>query len=43
MGDGCTENWMETSYAGLSFYNPQWKYLKLAFEFEHKGLTCWRN
>lgn len=38
MGDGCTENWMETSYAGLSFYNPQWKYLKLAFEFEHKGL-----
>ena len=39
MGDGCTENWMETSYAGLSFYNPQWKYLKLAFEFEHKGLN----
>lgn len=38
MGDGCTENWMETSYAGLSFYNPQWKYLKLAIEFEHKGL-----
>lgn len=29
MGDGCTENWMETSYAGLSFYNPQWKYLNL--------------
>ena len=38
MGDGCIENWMETSYAGLSFYNPKWKYLKLAFEFEHKGL-----
>ena len=38
MGDGCIENWMETSYAGLSFYNPQWKYLKLAFEFEHRGL-----
>ena len=38
MGDGCIENWMETSYAGLSFYNPQWKYLKLAFEFERRGL-----
>ena len=38
MGDGCIENWFETSYAGLSFYNPQWKYLKLAFEFEGKGL-----
>ena len=38
MGDGCIENWFETSYAGLSFYNPQWKYLKLAFEFEHRGL-----
>lgn len=38
MGDGCIENWMETSYAGLSFYNPQWKYFKLAFEFEHRGL-----
>ena len=38
MGDGCTENWMETSYAGLSFYNPQWTYLKLVFEFEDRGL-----
>ena len=38
MGDGCIENWFETSYAGLSFYNPQWTYLKLAFEFEHRGL-----
>ena len=38
MGDVCIENWFETSYAGLSFYNPKWKYLKLAFEFEGKGL-----
>ena len=38
MGDNCTENWMEESWAGASFYNPKWKYLKLAFEFEHKGL-----
>ena len=38
MGDGCIENWFEKSYTGLSFYNPQWKYLKLAFEFEHRGL-----
>ena len=38
MGDGCIKNWFETSYAGLSFYNPQWKYLKLAFEFECRGL-----
>lgn len=29
---------MEESWAGASFYNPKWKYLKLAFEFEHKGL-----
>lgn len=38
MGDNCTENWLEESWAGASFYNPKWKYLKLAFEFEHKGL-----
>ena len=38
MGDGCIENWFETSYAGLSFYNPKWKYLELAFEFERRGL-----
>ena len=38
MGDNCIENWMEESWAGASFYNPKWKYLKLAFEFEHKGL-----
>lgn len=38
MGDNCTENWMEESWAGASFYNPKWKYLKLTFEFEHKGL-----
>lgn len=38
MGENCTENWMEESWAGASFYNPKWKYLKLAFEFEHKGL-----
>ncbi len=38
LGDDCTKNWFETSYEGLSFYNPQWKYLKLAFEFEGKGL-----
>lgn len=38
LGDDCTENWFETSWAGASFYNPQWKYLKLAFEFENKGL-----
>lgn len=38
IGDNCTENWMEESWAGASFYNPKWKYLKLAFEFEHKGL-----
>jgi hypothetical protein len=38
MGDNCTENWMEESWAGASFYNSKWKYLKLAFEFEHKGL-----
>lgn len=38
MGDNCTENWMEESWAGASFYNPKWKFLKLAFEFEHKGL-----
>ena len=38
MGDNCTENWMEKSWAGASFYNPKWKYLKLAFEFERRGL-----
>ncbi len=38
MGDNCTENWMEESWAGASFYNPKWKYLKLAFEFERRGL-----
>lgn len=38
MGDVCIENWFETSYAGLSFYNPKWKYLELAFEFERRGL-----
>lgn len=38
MGDNCIENWLEESWAGASFYNPKWKYLKLAFEFEHKGL-----
>jgi len=38
MGDGCIENWFEKPYTGLSFYNPQWKYLELAFEFERGGL-----
>lgn len=38
MGDGCIENWFEKPYTGLSFYNPQWKYLELAFEFERRGL-----
>ena len=38
MGDNCTENWMEVSWAGASFYNPKWKYLKLVFEFERRGL-----
>ena len=38
MGDNCTENWMEESWAGASFYNPKWKYLKLVFEFERRGL-----
>lgn len=38
MGDGCIENWFEKPYTGLSFYNPQWKYLELAFEFERIGL-----
>ena len=38
MGDGCIENWFGTSYAGFSFYNPKWKYLELAFEFERRGL-----
>lgn len=37
MGD-CTEKWMEESWAGASFYNPKWKYLKLVFQFQHKGL-----
>ena len=40
MGDDCTKNWMEESWAGASFYNPKWKYLKLAFEFERRGLGC---
>lgn len=38
MGDNCTENWLEESWAGASFYNPKWKYLKLVFEFERRGL-----
>ena len=38
MGDNCTENWMEESWAGASFYNQKWKYLKLVFEFERRGL-----
>ena len=38
MGDNCTENWMEESWAEASFYNPKWKYLKLVFEFERRGL-----
>ena len=38
MGDNCTENWMEKSCVGASFYNPKWKYLKLTFEFERRGL-----
>ena len=38
LGDNCTENWMEESWAGASFYNPKWKYLKLVFEFERRGL-----
>ena len=38
MGDGCIENWFEKPYVGLSFYNPQWTYLKLVFEFEDRGL-----
>ena len=38
MGEVCTEKWMEKSYVGASFYNPKWKYLKLVFEFERRGL-----
>lgn len=38
MGDGCIENWLEESWAGASFYNPKWKYLKLVFQFERRGL-----
>lgn len=38
MGNNCAENWMEESWAGASFYNPKWKYLKLVFEFERRGL-----
>ena len=38
MGDNCIENWLEESWAGASFYNPKWKYLKLVFEFERRGL-----
>ena len=38
MGEDYTRNWMEVSWAGASFYNPNWKYFKIAFEFERKGL-----
>ena len=40
MGENYTKNWMETSYANASFYNPNWKYFTIAFEFERKGLGC---
>ena len=38
MRENYTRNWMGTSYAGASFYNPNWKYLAVAFEFERIGL-----
>lgn len=38
MGDNCTENWMEKSWAGASFYNHHWKYLRLAFGFNCGGM-----
>ena len=38
MGDDCTENWMKKSDAVASFYNHQWKYLRLAFGFNYGGM-----
>lgn len=38
LGDDYTENWMEKSDAVVSFYNPQWKYLRLAFGFNYGGM-----
>ena len=38
LGDDCTENWMEKLDAVASFYNPQWKYLRLAFGFNYGGM-----
>lgn len=33
-----TTDWIGTSWAGGSFYKPEWKYFKLSFEFEKRGL-----
>lgn len=38
MGEDCTNNWMHDSWASASFYNSNWKFLKIVFEFEHTGL-----
>ena len=38
MGDDCTENWMKKSDSVVSFYNHQWKYLRLAFGFNYGGM-----
>lgn len=38
MGDDCTENWMVKSDSVASFYNHQWKYLRLAFGFNYGGM-----
>jgi hypothetical protein len=31
-------DYVNTSWAGFSIINPKWKYYKIAFEFENKGL-----
>ena len=38
MRDDCTENWMVKSDSVASFYNHQWKYLRLAFGFNYGGM-----
>ena len=38
MGDDCTKNWMVKSDSVASFYNHQWKYLRLAFGFNYGGM-----
>lgn len=38
MGDDCTENWMVKSDSVASFYNHQWKFLRLAFGFNYGGM-----